>query len=332
MTELLNYLHSLPWVELHLHIEGTLNPELMLRLAEKNKVSIPYNTIESAIAAYNFTDLQSFLNIYFQGMNVLKNADDFYQLTVSYLESAKNDNIQHCEIFFDPQAHTVRGLVFDEVLEGIYSGLEYGQKEWGISSELIMCFLRNLSEKEAFEALKQAEPHKDKIIAVGLDSTELGNPPQKFQNVFTEARQQGYLTVAHAGEEGPADYIWQALNLLEVSRIDHGVRCLEDETLVKYLVSHSIPLTVCPLSNVRLKVFDNMKDHNLPTLLAKGLNATINSDDPAYFGGTLWQNIVALQEAFSFSSEEWKRIATNGINSSFASENRKSELIQLLKN
>lgn len=330
MTDILNYIHSLPWVELHLHIEGTLNPELMLKLAEKNKIPIPYKTIEEAIAAYNFTDLHSFLDIYFQGMNVLTNADDFYQLTISYLQSAKNDNIQHCEIFFDPQAHTSRGISFAEVFEGISSGLDYGKKDLGISSELIMCFLRNKSESEAFEALKQAEPYKDQIIAVGLDSSELGNPPAKFKNVFQEAKQQGYLTVAHAGEEGPTDYIWQALNLLEVSRIDYGVRCLEDENLVEYLVANSIPLTVCPLSNIKLKVFDTMKDHNLPTLLAKGLNVTINSDDPAYFGGTLWQNIVDIQEAFSLSLENWKKLASNGINSSFASKARKSELLAMV--
>jgi len=278
-----NFIQQLPKVELHLHIEGTLEPDMMFELAQRNNITLPYTTPEEVQAAYEFTNLQSFLDIYYQGANVLITEQDFYDLTYAYLTRCHKDNVIHTEIFFDPQTHTERGIAFDTVINGIHRALQNGREEFGISSRIIMCFLRHLDEAHAMETLKQALPHKDKIIAVGLDSSELGHPPEKFTRVFTKAREEGFLTVAHAGEEGPASNINDSLELLKVSRIDHGVRCVEDDDLVEYLAKTRTPLTVCPLSNTKLKVFEQMEDHNIVELLRKGLCVTINSDDPAYF-------------------------------------------------
>jgi len=309
-----------------LHIEGTLEPELMFELAERNKVDIPFSSISEIKSAYNFHNLQSFLDIYFQGANVLINEQDFFDLTWAYLVRCKLDNVLHTEIFFDPQAHTERGIHFDDVINGIHRALVKATTELGISSKLIMCFLRHLSEESAFTVLKSALDHKDKIIGVGLDSTEIGNPAGKFENVFKHALEHGFLTVAHAGEEGPASNIYEALDLLKVSRIDHGVRCSEDEKLIKQLIAERTPLTVCPLSNIKLKVFEHMELHNLVSLLRRGLCITINSDDPAYFGGYMTDNFIAVNNAHSLSKTEIAQFTFNAIDASFISNNEKSHL------
>jgi adenosine deaminase len=280
-----NLIQRIPKAELHLHIEGTLEPEMMMALAERNRIKLPYADVDEIRDAYNFSDLQTFLDIYYAGAQVLREAQDFYDLTSAYLQRVAEDNVRHVEIFFDPQTHTESDVEFSTVIDGIYAALENGQAELGITFKLIMCFLRHLSESDADATLEQALPFKDKIHAVGLDSSEVGHPPSKFTRVFDRARNEGFLTVAHAGEEGPPSYIWEALDLLKVERIDHGVRCLEDPALVERLVDEQIPLTVCPLSNVKLRVFDTLEQHNLKLLLQRGLCATINSDDPAYFGG-----------------------------------------------
>lgn len=320
------FIQSLPKVELHLHIEGTLEPELMLALAKRNNVDIPFQTISEVRDAYNFHNLQSFLDIYFQGMNVLINEQDFFDLTWAYLLRCKNDNVLHTEVFFDPQAHTERGICFDTVVNGIHKALLKGTTELGISSKLIMCFLRHLDEESAFETLKLAQGHKDKIIAVGLDSTEIGHPASKFEKVFKQAINQGFLTVAHAGEEGPASNIHEALNLLQVTRIDHGVRCTEDKNLVEQLITKRIPLTVCPLSNIKLKVFEQMEQHNIVDLLRKGICVTINSDDPAYFGGYMTDNFLAVSNAHAMSKAEIIQFTFNAIDASFISLVEKEQL------
>ncbi|CAN5244967.1 adenosine deaminase [soil metagenome] len=320
-----NLIHTLPKVELHLHIEGTLEPELMFQLAQRNNIKLPYASVAEAHEAYHFHNLQSFLDLYYQGTQVLITEQDFYDLTYAYLQRVAKQNVKHTEIFFDPQTHTDRGIAFDTAINGIWRALTDG-KQLGISAKLIMCFLRHLSEDAAMATLQQALPHKDKIIAVGLDSGEVGNPPEKFARVFTAAREAGFLTVAHAGEEGPPEYIWQALDILKVSRIDHGVRCLEDPVLVKRLVAEQIPLTVCPLSNIKLCVFDKMADHPIKRMLDAGLCITINSDDPAYFGGYIEENFLAVQQAFKFSEEELKRLANNAIKASFLTATEKQKL------
>lgn len=320
------FLQALPKVELHLHIEGSLEPEMMFNLAQRNGVSLPYADVEAVREAYNFSNLQSFLDLYYQGAEALIGEQDFYDLTFAYMQKCHQQNVRHVEIFFDPQTHTDRGIGFSCVFEGISKALEAAQKEFAISSEIILCFLRHLSEEAAFDTLAQAFPYKHKIKAVGLDSSEVGHPPEKFARVFAKAREQGYLTVAHAGEEGPADYIWQALKLLDIKRVDHGVRCLEDEALVEHLVAHGIPLTVCPNSNIRLKVFEKMEDHNLKSLLEKGLKVTLNSDDPAYFGGYMLENFVNVQQALGLSAAQWIEITRNSIEASFASPQRKTQL------
>jgi len=320
------FIQSLPKVELHLHIEGTLEPELMLKLAKRNNVDIPYKSIAEARDAYNFHNLQSFLDIYFQGTDVLINEQDFFELTWAYLQRCKDDNVIHTEVFFDPQTHTERGVCFDTVVNGIHSALIKGKTELGISSKLIMCFLRHLDEESAFKTLDQAQSHKDKIIAVGLDSTEIGHPAGKFERVFKQSIKQGFFTVAHAGEEGPASNIYDALDLLEVSRIDHGVRCSEDDALIKHLVTKKIPLTVCPLSNIKLKVFNSMEQHNIVTLLRKGVCVTINSDDPAYFGGYMTDNFFAVINAHSMNKTEIAQFTFNAIYASFISESKKEQL------
>ncbi|MGB5345863.1 MAG: adenosine deaminase, partial [Woeseia sp.] len=282
MLDFSKLISEIPKAELHLHIEGTLEPELMMQLAERNGVAIPYKNVEEIRKAYEFSDLQSFLDIYYAGAAVLRTRQDFFDLTYAYLERAAADNVRHVEIFFDPQTHTERGIAFDVVLDGIHDALEAGEAKLGITFRLILCFLRHLSADDAMATLEEALPHKQRIDAVGLDSSEVGHPPSKFTRVFDRARDKGLPTVAHAGEEGPPEYIWEALDLLKVRRIDHGVRCLEDAALVERLMTEQVPLTVCPLSNVKLRVFKTLEEHNLKDLLAAGLCVTINSDDPAY--------------------------------------------------
>jgi len=296
-TQLNNYIEGIPKAELHLHIEGTFEPELMFEIARRNNISINYKSIDELKKAYSFNNLQEFLDIYYAGASVLLQVQDFYDLTWAYLTKAHEQNLIHTEIFFDPQTHTDRGLSFDTVIQGIRSALDDGKEKLGISSKLIMCFLRHLDEAAAFETLNQALPYKNWIAGVGLDSSELGHPPSKFQRVFSKARDEGFITVAHAGEEGPAEYVWEAINLLNVSRIDHGNRSLDDEQLIKYLIETQIPLTVCPLSNLELKVVNDLKDHPLLKLMEAGLVVTINSDDPAYFGGYMNENYTQIASA-----------------------------------
>lgn len=321
-----NFIQQLPKVELHLHIEGTLEPEMMFELAQRNHITLPYSTPEEVQAAYEFTNLQSFLDIYYQGANVLITEQDFYDLTYAYVTRCHQDNVIHTEIFFDPQTHTERGVAFETVINGIHRALLDGREEFGISSRIIMCFLRHLDEASAFATLEQALPHKDKIIAIGLDSSELGHPPEKFARVFAKARQAGFLTVAHAGEEGPSSNINDSLELLKVSRVDHGVRCVDDEKLVEHLAKTRMPLTVCPLSNTKLKVFEQMQDHNIVELLRKGLCVTINSDDPAYFGGYMTDNFLAVDKSHGLTWEELAQFTLNAIEASFISAEEKQEL------
>lgn len=322
-------IQNLPKAELHLHIKGSLEPELMFRLAQKNNISIPYKSIEEVKEAYNFTSLQSFLDIYYAGANVLIAESDFFDLTWAYLLTCKAQNIVHVEIFFDPQTHTKRGIAFKIVVDGITKALQKAEKELGISSFLIMCFLRHLSEAEAYETLKASLPFKEHIIAVGLDSSEVGNPPSKFQNVFEAARKEGYKVVAHAGEEGDSTYIWEALTLLHVNRIDHGIRCEEDAKLVEYLKNIQMPLTVCPLSNVKLRAIKEMRSHNILTLLREGLLVTVNSDDPAYFGGYLNENYEAIVDNLDMNEIELKALVANSFKASFLSEEKKRAYLEL---
>ena len=326
------FIHALPKVELHIHIEGTLEPELMFELAKSNNIEIPFNTIAELKDAYDFHNLQSFLDIYYQGANVLVKEQDFFDLTWAYLLRCKADNVIHTEIFFDPQTHTNRGISFDTVINGIHKALLKGKEELGISNKLIMCFLRHLDEDAAFHTLALAIPHKDKIIAVGLDSSELGNPAGKFERVFKEAINNVFLTVAHAGEEGPPESIRDALELLGISRIDNGVTCSEDDTLLAMLAIKRIPLTVCPLSNTKLKVFDAMEQHNIVNLLREGLCVTINSDDPAYFGGYMTDNFMAIAEAHDITKTEISQFTFNAIEASFISAEEKERLTMVIKN
>ncbi|CAD5927953.1 Adenine deaminase [Planktothrix tepida] len=324
------FIQQIPKAELHIHIEGSLEPEFMLNLAERNQIKLPFTSVEEIRQAYQFNHLQSFLDLYYLGSRVLLTEQDFYDLTWAYLEKVACQNIRHTEIFFDPQTHTQRGIPFEVVLSGIDQALQAGQKKLGISSRLMLCFLRHLSPESAMEILKQAIPYQDQIIAVGLDSSEQNHPPSQFKDVFEVARNLGFLTVAHAGEEGPPEYIWQAINLLKVSRIDHGVRCIEDPKLVQYLKEKQIPLTVCPLSNVRLKVFPTLQHHNLKTLLDLGLCVTVNSDDPAYFGGYILENFLETQSALNFSFQEIYQLAKNSFLASFLGEQEKHNRIDEL--
>lgn len=325
--DLATLIQRLPKAELHLHIEGTLEPELMMKLAQRNSVAIPYASVDEIRSAYEFSDLQSFLDIYYAGAQVLLQEQDFYDLTWAYLERAAMDNVRHVEIFFDPQTHTERGISFETVIDGISHALQDGESKLEITSELIMCFLRHLSAADAMTTLQEALPHKRQIRAVGLDSSELGHPPAKFAEVFERARQEGYLTVAHAGEEGPPEYIREALDILKVERIDHGVRCLEDPALVERLAREQIPLTVCPLSNIKLRVFDTLEEHNLKKLLDAGLCATINSDDPAYFGGYIGENFLQTQQALNLSAGEIFTLTRNSFTASFLSDKDKQRHI-----
>lgn len=306
-----DWLKTLPKAELHLHIEGTLEPELMFALAERNKIALPWSNIERLREAYNFNNLQEFLDLYYQGANVLKTEQDFYDLTWAYLLKCKEQNVTHVEPFFDPQTHTDRGIPFEVVINGISSALQDADKQLNISSELILCFLRHLSEEQAFITLQQAQPYLDKFIAVGLDSSELGHPPSKFQRVFEKARSEGLLAVAHAGEEGPPEYIWQALDLLKVKRIDHGVRAIEDEQLMQRLIDEQIPLTVCPLSNIKLCVYKDMGLHPILEMMERGVKVTVNSDDPAYFGGYLNENFQAMIDHLKMSKQQAQQLAQN---------------------
>ena len=323
MTPQETLIRALPKVELHLHIEGTLEPEMMFKLAQRNGVKLPYDSIEAVRAAYDFNNLQSFLDLYYAGAAVLITEQDFYDLTWAYLKRCQADKIVHTEIFFDPQTHTERGIAFETVLSGIRRALKDADQQLQISSRLIMSFLRHLSEESGFETLEMARPFIDHIHGVGLDSSEVGHPPAKFQRLFDECRALGLPTVAHAGEEGPPKYVWEALDLLGACRIDHGVRALEDATLVDRLAKARIPLTVCPYSNVRLKVFDRLADHNLHQLLSKGLCVTVNSDDPAYFGGYLQENYLGTARELGLTDEEVLLLVKNSFEASWMEEAEK---------
>ena len=326
-NQIIEFIKKVSKAELHLHIEGTLEPEYMFELAKRNNVSIPYNNVEEVKSAYNFQNLDSFLNIYYQGLKVLIHEKDFFDLTWAYVLKCKEDNIVHTEIFFDPQAHVDRGVSFDTVINGISKALDKANLEFGLTSKIIMCFLRHLEEESGFKILNQALKHKDKIIGVGLDSSELGNPPKKFEKLFKKARDEGFLTVAHAGEEGPPKYIWDSINLLKVKRIDHGVQCFKDDKLIEVLKKKQIPLTVCPLSNVKLCVFDKLENHNLKKMLILGLNVMVNSDDPAYFGGYLNKNLIESQLALGLTLEEVKALIINSFKSSFLDDAKKNQWI-----
>ncbi|MEG0604290.1 MAG: adenosine deaminase [Acinetobacter sp.] len=320
-------IRALPKAELHVHIEGTFEPELMFAIAQRNQIQIPYQSVEEVKQAYNFHNLQSFLDIYYAGANVLVYEQDFYDLAWAYFEKCAEDRVVHTEMFFDPQTHTERGVAFATVLAGLKRACKDAQEKLGISSQLIMCFLRHLSEEKAFETLEQALPFKDDIIAIGLDSSEVGHPPSKFERVFAKAREAGFLIVAHAGEEGPPAYIWEALDVLKVNRIDHGVRSEEDEQLMARLIAEKMPLTVCPLSNLKLCVVNDMGEHNIRRLLQKGVHVTVNSDDPSYFGGYMNDNFIAIQQALDLSNDELKQLAIHSFEASFISDDEKQKWI-----
>jgi len=321
------FVERMPKAELHLHIEGTLEPSMMMDLAAKHQIELPYASLTDVLNAYDFEDLQSFLDLYYLGASVLIDEQDFYDVMWAYLLKCREQNIVHAEMMFDPQTHTDRGVAFDTMIRGYLGAMHQARADWGMSCELIMCFLRHLPQESAFDTLQQAQPWRDQIQSVGLDSGELGNPPEKFTDVFAAARQQGYLLVAHAGEEGPPAYIWSALDALHVARIDHGVRCLEDPALVARLVREQMPLTVCPLSNVRLCVVDAMVHHPILKMLDEGLLVTVNADDPPYFGGYLNDNFVALVEHLSLTEQQARQLAMNSFTSSFLRADKKRELI-----
>ncbi|WP_416666044.1 adenosine deaminase [Egbenema bharatensis] len=323
-------IRDIPKAELHIHIEGSLEPELMFALAERNGISLPYRSVAEIRQAYQFENLQSFLDLYYAGANVLQTEQDFYDLTWAYLQRAAEDRVHHTEIFFDPQSHTDRGIAFETAYSGIQQALQDGKTRLGISSYLILCFLRHLSAESAMATLEQALPYRDQIPAVGLDSSELGHPPAKFKAVFDRARAEGFRTVAHAGEEA-AEYIWEAIELLQVSRIDHGVRCIDDPRLVEYLIEHQIPLTVCPLSNTKLRVFDTMEQHNIKQLLDMGLCVTVNSDDPSYFGGYVVDNFRAIQTALHLDEQDIYQLAKNSFQATFLEQEEKQALLDQLE-
>ena len=327
-----DYIKKIPKAELHLHIEGTFEPELMFEIAQRNKVEIPYQSVEEVKKAYQFSCLQDFLDIYYAGASVLLYEKDFYDLTMAYFKHCAEENVVHTEIMFDPQTHTKRGISFETVINGIQKAREDAKEKYGISSLLIMSYLRHLSEEDAFETLGQSLPYKHLIKAVGLDSSEKGNPPSKFQKVFEASIKEGYVPVAHAGEEGPAEYIWEALDLLKISRIDHGNNCLTDEVLVKKLVDEKIALTVCPLSNLELRVVDDLKDHPLKKMLNLGLKATVNSDDPAYFGGYMNANLLQIAEALDLTQEEIKTLVKNSFEYSLLSDDEKQKYLIQVEN
>jgi adenine deaminase len=331
MTGLNVFIASMPKVELHLHIEGSLEPEMLFDLGKRNAVALPFASAAEVRQAYNFGNLQDFLDIYYQGMSVLQTERDFYDLTFAYLEKCQTDNVMHTEIFFDPQGHTSRGVAFETVLNGITHALNDGKEKLGISFNLIMCFLRHLSEEDALKILEQALPYKDKIVGVGLDSSEVGHPPSKFERVFTRARAEGFKIVAHAGEEGPPAYVWEALDLLKVDRIDHGNRALEDEKLTARLVKEGIALTVCPLSNLKLCVVKDLRQHPLRTMLDKGLKARVNSDDPSYFGGYMNDNFNRIAEALNLEKQHVVTLTRNALEASFLDQDGKQALSKRLE-
>jgi adenosine deaminase len=328
MMSLEDFILGLPKAELHLHIEGTFEPELMFEMARRNTINLKYQSVEELRTAYNFNNLQEFLDIYYSGANVLIEEQDFYKLTLAYLRKVHSQNVIHTEIFFDPQTHTSRGIPFSKVISGIHRALVDGQEKLGISSCLILSFLRHLSEEDAFKTLEEALPYRSWITAFGLDSSEKGHPPSKFERVFAKIHKEGFFSVAHAGEEGPPEYVWEALNLLHVSRIDHGNRSLEDPVLIEELVKRKLPLTVCPLSNLKLKVVNDMTNHPLKTMLEKGMMATVNSDDPAYFGGYINDNYLVVAEALNLSREQITLLAKNSFAASFLPENEKEKMIE----
>jgi adenosine deaminase len=326
-SDLATFIAAMPKAELHLHIEGTLEPELAFRLAHKNGIRLPYASVEALRAAYAFSNLQSFLDIYYQGMSVLLHEQDFYDLTWAYLEKVRRQNVVHTEIFFDPQGHTPRGVAMGTVIGGIHRALADAEARFGITSHLILCFLRHLDEDDALRTLDAALPFRDRIAGVGLDSSEVGHPPGKFKRVFRRARDEGLHAVAHAGEEGPPAYVWEALDVLGVERIDHGVRALEDAALVRRLAGDRIPLTVCPLSNVKLRVCDTIARHPLRAMLDAGLAATVNSDDPAYFGGYMNENFAESSIALGLTRSQIGQLSRNAFAGSFLPDDRKAALI-----
>ena len=324
-------IQGIPKTELHLHIEGSFEPELMFEIANRNNIALDYDSIESLKKAYKFNNLQEFLDIYYTGAQVLIHEQDFFDLTWAYLTKVHSQNVVHVEVFFDPQTHTDRGIEFDVVIKGIYRALEKAKAELNISYKLIMSYLRHLSEEEAFKTLESSVPFKEWIDGVGLDSSEMGNPPSKFINVFKASADHGYKLVAHAGEEGPSDYIWEALDLLNVERIDHGNRCLNDEKLVQRLLDENIALTLCPLSNLELKVIQKMEDHPLVEMLDKGILATIHSDDPAYFGGYMNENYYETAKALNLTKDHLMQLAINGFKASWLSSDEKEKHIEKVK-
>ncbi|UMB61595.1 adenosine deaminase [Lutibacter sp. A80] len=326
-----NFITNLPKAELHLHIEGTFEPDLMFKIAKRNNITIPYNSIEEIKEAYNFNCLQDFLNIYYEGAGVLTTIQDFYDLTYSYLKSCAEQNVRHTEIMFDPQTHTDRGVLFETVITGISKACEDAKENLGISSLLIMSYLRHLSEKEAFKTLEQSLPFKNKITAVGLDSSEKGNPPSKFKNVFEASIKEGYIPVAHAGEEGNSDYVWEALDIIKIKRIDHGNNALQDQKLIDEIIAKDLALTVCPLSNTALKVVTDLKKHPLKQMLDLGLKVTINSDDPAYFGGNINKNYFEIQAALNLTKHQIYQLAKNSFQYSFLNDDLKQQYLNELE-
>lgn len=330
MEDMVKYIEGMPKAELHLHIEGTFEPELMFKIAQRNHIQLKYGSVDELRKAYHFSNLQDFLDIYYEGASVLQTEEDFYDLTWAYLERAFENRVLHTEIFFDPQTHQANGVPFRTIIEGISAALRDGLEKLGITSCLIMSFLRHLDESSAIVLLKEALPYRKLITAVGLDSSERGNPPEKFERAFAMAREYGFLTVAHAGEEGSAQNITNSVKLLKVDRIDHGNSCLEDEVLVNLLAERQIPLTLCPLSNLKLKVVERLEDHPLLKMLTKGLMVTVNSDDPAYFGGYVNDNYIAVSKALKLDQEQVYLIARNSFNASFLPENIRKKYIDLL--
>ncbi|HTR84111.1 MAG TPA: adenosine deaminase [Reyranella sp.] len=322
-----SFIAGLPKAELHIHIEGSLEPELMFALAERNRVNLPYTSVDAVRAAYSFSNLQDFLDLYYQGMSVLVTEQDFYDLAMAYLRRAAVQNVRHAEIFFDPQGHTGRGIAFKTVIDGLWRALKEAERSLGMTTALIMCFLRHLDEASAERTLDEALTWRDRIIGVGLDSSEKGHPPSKFERVFARARGLGLKAVAHAGEEGPPEYVREALDLLKVDRIDHGNRALEDAALTARLAHEQMPLTVCPLSNLRLCVVSDMKEHPLRRMLEAGLMATVNSDDPSYFGGYMNENFAAAQQALGLGHEEIAALAANGFHAAFCDESLKQRYL-----
>lgn len=330
MSNLNTFIKKMPKAELHIHIEGSFEPELMFAIAKRNNINLKHNGVKELKSAYRFQSLQEFLDIYYAGADVLIHKQDFYDITMAYLRKAHQENILHAELFFDPQTHTSRGIDFKTVIDGILEAMKDAKEELGISSLLILSFLRHLSEESAFNTLEQALAWKDQITAIGLDSTEIGNPPQKFEKVFQKAKELGFKTVAHAGEEGPASYIWDSLKLLHIDRLDHGNRSLEDENLVQELVKRDMALTICPLSNLKLQVVKQMELHPIKRMLDLGLKVTVNSDDPAYFGGYLNANFKAITESLDLNKQDLYQLARNSFEASFVSEQQKKEMIQQL--